>query len=187
LRSVLRQDPDVICIGEIRDSETAQIALQAAQTGHLVMATMHSSSNMAAIVRLMDLGVRPLLIASALKVIISQRLIRRLCPYCKGPATLSQSQVEYCERSHLDAKLLLEAHGCGHCAGTGYYGRTALMDVMYMDDALRQMLCNQTISAGELKEKGDQQFYATLRKIGMQKVIEGQTCLKEIKRVTSQL
>jgi general secretion pathway protein E len=187
LRSVLRQDPDVICIGEIRDSETAQIALQAAQTGHLVMATMHSSSNMAAIVRLMDLGVRPLLIASALKVIISQRLIRRLCPYCKGPATLSQSQVEYCERSRLDAKLLLEAHGCGHCAGTGYYGRTALMDVMYMDDALREMLCNQTISAGELKEKGDQQFYATLRKIGMQKVIEGQTCLKEIKRVTSQL
>lgn len=187
LRSVLRQDPDVICIGEIRDSETAQIALQAAQTGHLVMATMHSSSNMAAIVRLMDLGVRPLLIASALKVIISQRLIRRLCPYCKGPATLSQSQVEYCERSRLDAKLLLEAHGCGHCAGTGYYGRTALMDVMYMDDALRGMLCNQTISAGELKEKGDQQFYATLRKIGMQKVIEGQTCLKEIKRVTSQL
>lgn len=187
LRSVLRQDPDVICVGEIRDAETAQIALQAAQTGHLVMATLHSSSNMAAVVRLIDLGVRPLLIASALKAVVSQRLIRCLCQYCKGPATLTQSQLEYCEKNSVESKVLLEAQGCGHCGGTGYYGRTAMMDVMYMSDGLREMLCNQTISAGELKEKGDKQFYAALRKIGMQKVVEGQTSLKEIKRVTSSI
>lgn len=187
LRSVLRQDPDVICVGEIRDTETAQIALQAAQTGHFVMATLHSSSNMAAIVRLLDLGVRPLLIASAMKAVISQRLIRCLCPYCKGPASLTQTQLDYCCKNNVDPKTLLEAHGCGHCGGTGYYGRTAMMDVMYMDDTLREMLCNQTITAGELKEKGDKQFYNTLRKIGMQKVVEGKTTLKEIKRITSNI
>ena len=187
LRSILRQDPDVICVGEIRDAETAQIALQAAQTGHLVMATLHSSSNMAAVVRLMDLGVRPLLIASALKAAVSQRLIRKLCQYCKGPATLSQSQMEYCEKNSIEPKTLLEAQGCGYCGGTGYHGRTALMDVMYMSDGLREMLCNQTVSAGELKEKGDKQFYAELRKVGMQKVTEGQTSLKEIKRITSSI
>jgi type II secretory ATPase GspE/PulE/Tfp pilus assembly ATPase PilB-like protein len=187
LRSVLRQDPDVICVGEIRDPETAQIALQAAQTGHLVMATLHSSSNMAAGGRLLDLGVKPLLIASALKAVVSQRLIRRLCQYCKGPASLSQSQIEYCEKNSIEPKKLLEAHGCGHCGGTGFYGRTAMMDVMYMGDSLREMLCNQTISAGELKEKGDKQFFTALRKIGMQKVAEGQTSLKEIKRITASL
>ena len=187
LRSVLRQDPDVICVGEIRDAETAQIALQAAQTGHFVMATLHSSSNMAAIVRLLDLGVRPLLIASAMKAVISQRLIRCLCPYCKGPAVLTQSQIDFCDKNSVDPKMLFEAQGCGHCGGTGYYGRTAMMDVMYMSDGLREMLCNQTVSAGELKEKGDKQFYAALRRIGMQKVIDGQTTLKEIKRITSTL
>lgn len=187
LRSILRQDPDVICVGEIRDAETAQIALQAAQTGHFVMATLHSSSNMAAIVRLLDLGVRPLLIASAMKAVISQRLIRCLCPYCKGPATLTQSQLDYCENNGVNPKTLMEAQGCGHCGGTGYYGRTAMMDVMYMGDSLREMLCNQTVSAGELKERGDKQFFNTLRKIGMQKVMEGQTTLKEIKRITSNI
>ncbi|MHC4739998.1 MAG: GspE/PulE family protein, partial [Planctomycetota bacterium] len=95
LRSVLRQDPDVICVGEIRDSETAGMALQASQTGHLVLATLHSSSNMAALVRLMDLGIKPLLLASAVSVIISQRLVRRLCENCKYPATLSEKQVAY--------------------------------------------------------------------------------------------
>ncbi len=187
LRSVLRQDPDVICVGEIRDAETAQIALQAAQTGHLVMATLHSSSNIAAVVRLLDLGVRPLLIASALKAVISQRLVRKLCPFCKGPASLSQSQMDYCTQNKLDAAAFMQANGCGHCGGTGYYNRTAMMDVMVMDDALRQTLCNGTVSAGELKERGDKQFYATLRRVGMQLITDGQTTLAEIKRVTSNI
>jgi type II secretory ATPase GspE/PulE/Tfp pilus assembly ATPase PilB-like protein len=187
LRSILRQDPDVICIGEIRDAETAGIAIQAAQTGHLVMATLHASSNMAAIVRLMDLGVRPLLLASALNIIISQRLIRQLCEYCKGPAELSQSQMEYCAQNNLNATQILQAKGCGICGGTGYYGRTAIMDIMYMNDHIRTVLCNNTLTPGDLKQKGDKQFHTTLRLMGMKKVITGMTTLSEVKRVVSSL
>jgi type II secretory ATPase GspE/PulE/Tfp pilus assembly ATPase PilB-like protein len=187
LRSILRQDPDVICIGEIRDAETAGIAIQAAQTGHLVMATLHASSNMAAIVRLMDLGVRPLLLASALNIIISQRLIRQLCEHCKGPAELSQSQLEYCAQNSLDVTQILQAKGCGICGGTGYYGRTAIMDIMYMNDHIRTVLCNNTLTPGDLKQKGDKQFHTTLRLMGMKKVITGLTTLSEVKRVVSSL
>jgi type II secretory ATPase GspE/PulE/Tfp pilus assembly ATPase PilB-like protein len=187
LRSILRQDPDVICIGEIRDAETAGIAIQAAQTGHLVMATLHASSNMAAIVRLMDLGIRPLLLASALNIIISQRLIRQLCDYCKGPAELSQSQLEYCAQNNLNATQILQAKGCGSCGGTGYHGRTAIMDIMYMNDHIRTVLCNNTLTPGDLKQKGDKQFHTTLRLMGMKKVITGLTTLSEVKRVVSSL
>jgi type II secretory ATPase GspE/PulE/Tfp pilus assembly ATPase PilB-like protein len=187
LRSILRQDPDVICVGEIRDAETAAMAIQAAQTGHLVLATLHASSNMAALVRLMDLGIRPLLLASALNVIISQRLVRRLCDYCKGPSELSQSQLEYCVQNNLDAKQILQANGCGSCGGTGYYGRTAIMDIMYMNDQIRTALCNNTLTPGDLKQKGDKQFHTALRMMGMKKVVAGLTTLGEIKRVTSSL
>jgi general secretion pathway protein E len=187
LRSILRQDPDVICIGEIRDAETAGIAIQAAQTGHLVMATLHASSNMAAIVRLMDLGIRPLLLASAMNIIISQRLIRQLCEHCKGPAELSQSQLEYCAQNNLNASQILQANGCGSCGGTGYYGRTAIMDIMYMNDHIRTVLCNNTLTPGDLKQKGDKQFHTTLRLMGMKKVITGLTTLAEVKRVVSSL
>lgn len=187
LRSILRQDPDVICVGEIRDAETAAMAVQAAQTGHLVLATLHASSNMAALVRLIDLGIRPLLLASALNVVISQRLVRKLCDYCKGAAQLSQSQAEFCQKNNIDTAGILQPQGCGACAGTGYFGRTAIMDVMYMDEHLRKVLCNNTLSPGDLKMRGDKHFSATLREMGMQKVLSGQVDLSEIKRVTSGL
>jgi type II secretory ATPase GspE/PulE/Tfp pilus assembly ATPase PilB-like protein len=151
------------------------------------MATLHASSNMAAIVRLMDLGVRPLLLASALNIIISQRLIRQLCEYCKGPAELSQSQMEYCAQNNLNATQILQAKGCGICGGTGYYGRTAIMDIMYMNDNIRTVLCNNTLTPGDLKQKGDKQFHTTLRLMGMKKVITGMTTLSEVKRVVSSL
>jgi type II secretory ATPase GspE/PulE/Tfp pilus assembly ATPase PilB-like protein len=187
LRSILRQDPDVICVGEIRDAETAGMAVQAAQTGHLVLATLHASSNMAALVRMMDLGVRPLLLASALSVIISQRLIRRLCDACKGPAELTQSQLEYCLQNNLSQKQIFKANGCGKCGGTGYYGRTAITDVMYMDDKLRHLLVSNTLTPADMKQKGDKDFFATLRRDGINKVLEGITTLEEVKRVTSHL
>jgi type II secretory ATPase GspE/PulE/Tfp pilus assembly ATPase PilB-like protein len=187
LRSILRQDPDVICVGEIRDAETAGMAIQAAQTGHLVMATLHASSNMAALVRLMDLGVRPLLLASALNVIISQRLVRKLCDSCKGPAELTQSQAEYCVQNNLDARQIFQPKGCGICGGTGYFGRTAIMDIMYINDHIRTVLCNNTLSPGDLKQKGDKQFYNALRNMGMNKVMAGMTTLSELKRVVSSL
>ncbi len=187
LRSILRQDPDVICVGEIRDAETAAMAVQAAQTGHLVLATLHASSNMAALVRMMDLGIRPLLLASALSVIISQRLVRRLCDTCKGPAELTQSQLNYCIQNHLDQTRILQARGCGRCGGTGYFGRTAIMDVTYMDDKLRHTLVSNTLTPADMKQKGDRDFFATLRRDGIAKVLAGITTLNEIKRVTSHL
>ena len=187
LRSILRQDPDVICVGEIRDNETAAMAVQAAQTGHLVLATLHASSNMAAMVRLMDLGVRPLLLASALNVVISQRLIRRLCEHCKGPATLTQSQMDYCKQNSLNGSQILHAQGCGACGGTGYLGRTAIMDILYVNEHIRTVLCNNTLSPGDLKQKGDKQFHATLRDVGTKKVLSGMTTLAEVKRVVSSL
>ena len=184
LRSVLRQDPDVICVGEIRDAETAAMAVQAAQTGHLVMATLHASSNIGAMVRLMDLGVKPLLLSSALSVVISQRLIRRLCEYCKGPAELTQSQLDYCEKHEVSKEQILMANGCGHCSGTGYYGRTAMLDIMYMNDDLRTLLCSQQLTPGDMKKQGDNRFNSSLRKEGMSRVLAGETTLKEIKRIT---
>lgn len=184
LRSILRQDPDVICVGEIRDGETAQMAMQASQTGHLVLATLHANSNMSALVRLMDLGVKPLLISSAVSVIISQRLVRCLCQYCKGPAALTQSQLDYCEKNHVDKAQILQARGCGHCGGTGYYGRTAILDVMYMNDHLRTMLCNDRLTPGDVKKQGDKQFAGSLRTEGMKKVFDGVTTLSEVKRLT---
>jgi len=184
LRSVLRQDPDVICVGEIRDSETAAMAAQAAQTGHLVMATLHASSNIGALVRLMDLGVKPLLLSSAVSVVISQRLFRCLCEYCKGPAELTQSQLGYCEKHNMSQQQILKANGCGHCSGTGYYGRTAMLDIMYMNDDLRTLLCNKQLTPGDMKKKGDNKFHSSLRKEGMLRVMAGKTSLKEIKRIT---
>jgi general secretion pathway protein E len=187
LRSILRQDPDVICVGEIRDGETANMAIQAAQTGHLVLATLHASSNMGALVRLMDLGVKPLLISSALSVVISQRLIRCLCEYCKGPAELSQSQIDYCRNNSLDQSQILRANGCGHCGGTGYYGRTAVLDVMYMNDKLSTMLCNNQLAPGDLKQQGDRSFTDALKREGMQRVLAGKSTLSEVKRITTNL
>ena len=184
LRSVLRQDPDVICVGEIRDAETAAMAVQAAQTGHLVMATLHASSNIGAMVRLMDLGVKPLLLSSALSVVISQRLLRCLCEYCKGPAELTQSQLDYCVKHDVSKEQILKANGCGHCSGTGYYGRTAMLDIMYMNDDLRTLLCNKQLTPGDMKKQGDNKFNSSLRKEGMSRVLAGETTLKEIKRIT---
>lgn len=184
LRSVLRQDPDVICVGEIRDQETATLAIQAAQTGHLVLATLHASSNLGALIRLVDLGVKPLLISSALSVVISQRLVRRLCQSCKSRAELTQDQLEFCEKNKLDVSRILKANGCEKCGGTGYHGRTAILDVMYMNDRLSELLCNEKLTPGELKKNGDRQFDSSLRKEGMKGVLRGITTLDEVKRLT---
>ncbi len=185
LRSILRQDPDVICVGEIRDAETAQMAMQASQTGHLVLATLHANSNISALVRLMDLDVKPLLISSAISVVISQRLIRCLCQYCKGPAELTQSQMDYCVKNDVPKTQILKANGCGHCGGTGYYGRTAILDVMTMNDELRTLLCNNQLSPGDLKKLGDKKFSSSLRKEGMKRVLDSTTSLNEVKRLTT--
>ena len=187
LRSILRQDPDVICVGEIRDGETAGMALQASQTGHLVLATLHSSSNMAALVRLMDLGIKPLLLASALSVIISQRLVRRLCDNCKCPAELSAKQIKHFKKRGIDPKGIMTSTGCDECYGTGYHGRTGILDVMRLDSEIKAKLANDNLSMGDLKKAGDELGRSTLKQEGMRKVLAGITTLEEVKRVTSSL
>ncbi|MBE0536048.1 MAG: type II/IV secretion system protein [Phycisphaerae bacterium] len=187
LRSVLRQDPDVISVGEIRDGETAAMALQASQTGHLVLATLHASSNLAALVRLMDLGIKPLLLASAITVIISQRLVRRLCDKCKRPAELSPEEVEGFRRKGLDCSGVMEPGGCKGCRGTGFHGRTALVDIMTVNDQVKANLLDGQLGFGDLKLQGDEKGRSTLRKEGLRRVLEGVTTLEEVKRVTSNL
>ena len=137
LRSILRQDPDVICVGEIRDEETAEIALRAAQTGHLVLATIHCQSNAAALIRLLDLGVSPLLLSSGLSLLISQRLVRRLCEHCKRPAKLTEGLIQEFQIKHIEYTNMFDAVGCRRCSGTGYFGRMAVLDLLPVTDELQ--------------------------------------------------
>ncbi len=187
LRSVLRQDPDVICVGEIRDSQTAAMALQASQTGHLVLATLHSSSNMAALVRLMELGAKPLLLASAVSVIVSQRLVRRLCDNCKSPVVLSPKHIANFERKGINTEAIMQANGCRKCSETGYRGRIGIFDVLYLDKEIKAKLAGNKLAPGDLKKHGDEKSRSTLREYGLKKVLAGLTTLEEVKRVTSNL
>lgn len=187
LRSMLRQDPDVICVGEIRDSETAGMAVQASHTGHLVLSTLHSSSNVAAIIRMIDLGVKPLLLASALSVVVSQRLVRRLCDQCKAPAELSQKQADSFRSRHVDPGRIFQPIGCKACDGTGFHGRTAILDVTYMDEELKANLTKTDLSIADFKKQGDASARNNLKKEALRKVVAGVTTLDEVRRVISTL
>ncbi len=183
LRSILRQDPDVICVGEIRDEETAVIALQASQTGHLVLATVHSNSTASAMIRLLDLSVTPLMMATGLNMIISQRLMRRLCKYCKAPAKLSQNQIREFERKKINYANIHEAVGCDNCYGTGYFGRIGIYDILALDDAMKSSITNNTLPITELRKEGDQRGRSNLQKQALLKVVTGVTSLEELNRV----
>ena len=183
LRSVLRQDPDVICVGEIRDEETAEIALRAAQTGHLVMATIHCESNATAIIRLLDLGVSPLLLSAGLNLLVSQRLVRCLCEQCKGPARLSDSQIAGFQKKGIGPQEVFEAVGCKTCDNTGYLGRMAILDLMVVDAAMRNEIAKNQSLVGRLRTQDSQKGLVDLRKAGLRKVVAGVTSLDEIKRV----
>jgi general secretion pathway protein E len=183
LRSILRQDPDVICVGEIRDEETAAIALRASQTGHLVLGTVHSDSNASALVRLLDLSVTPLLLSSGLDILISQRLVRRLCTNCKVPAELSQSQIHDLRKKGINYKNIFKAKGCDQCRGTGYRGRIAIYDILVLDDVLKADIANNKLSVTQLKKDGDKKGKSNFRKQGLRCVVSGVTSLEELKRV----
>ncbi len=183
LRSVLRQDPDVICVGEIRDEETAEIALRAAQTGHLVLATMHCEGNAAAIIRLLDLGVSPLLLASSLSLILSQRLVRCLCENCKEPAELSDSQMMRFTDKRIDYAQVHQPGQCKRCEHTGYYGRTAVCDLMVVDEKLKTDIARNKSFLSYLRTDGVEKGRSNLRKEGLKKVVAGLTSLQELKRV----
>ncbi len=183
LRSILRQDPDIICVGEIRDEETAGIGLRAAQTGHLVLATLHSETNASSMIRLMDLNVSPLLLASGLSLIISQRLVRKLCDQCKEPANLSPAQIRDFHRKKINCNGMNEPTGCEYCHDTGYKGRIGIYDFLIVDDKLKALISKQQLSADMLRNEGDKKGRSNLYKQGLRLVVSGITSFDELKRV----
>jgi type II secretory ATPase GspE/PulE/Tfp pilus assembly ATPase PilB-like protein len=183
LRSILRQDPDVIVVGEIRDEETAIIALQASQTGHIVLATIHSNSTASALIRLLDLGVTPLMLATGISLIISQRLIRRLCKYCKAPAKMSREQIRIFEKKKVNYANIYDPVGCEHCYGTGYYGRVGIYDILTLDDEIKTGLANNKLPIEHLRKEGDQRGKSNLQKQALLKVVTGVTSIDEMNRV----
>ena len=183
LRSILRQDPDVIIVGEIRDEETAEIALRASQTGHLVIATIHSSSNTSAMIRLLDLGITPLLLSSGLNLVISQRLVRRLCSECRIPAELTEKQMQLFHEKGIGHGNIFRAVGCEMCHGTGYSERTAIFDILSIDRTLKSEIANNESLIAQLKKQGDGKGQLNLQTHGLKKAASGITSLEELKRV----
>jgi type II secretory ATPase GspE/PulE/Tfp pilus assembly ATPase PilB-like protein len=183
LRSILRQDPDVIVVGEIRDEETAEIALRAAQTGHLVLATIHCDSNATALIRLLDLGVSPILMSTGLNLVFSQRLMRKLCKACRKPARLTPTIAQKFRQRGFDPKNLFEAVGCQRCGGTGYYGRTAICDLLVITEQLRAEIAHDEGIVTKLRNEGEQKGRSNMRLEAMARVVVGVTSLEEFKRV----
>lgn len=185
LRSMLRQSPDVILVGEIRDLETAEIGIRAALTGHLVFSTLHTNDAASATIRLMDMGIKPFLVASSIQAVIAQRLIRRICTHCKKPYTPHAEEIiemghnpeEYRDRE------FFQGTGCDRCDGTGHRGRTAIHEIFIMDSATRQMVIRSE-SATKIKAYAVGEGMRTLRMDGWKKVLLGMTTISEVLRIT---
>ncbi len=180
LRAILRQDPDVVMVGEIRDGETASIAVQASLTGHLVLSTLHTNTAIGAITRLQDMGVEPFLLSSSIEVVMAQRLVRLLCQDCKQPYQPIESEVE---RFHLPAHAqLYQPGGCDKCNHSGYRGRSGIYELIEIDDTLRQLIHE---SAGEQAMlKHARKKSASIDQNGLERVLAGHTSLEEVLRVT---
>jgi len=184
LRSILRQDPDIIAVGEIRDGETAQIAMRAAITGHLVLSTIHTNDALSTIDRLMDIGVEPYLISSALNGIISQRLVRRICPNCRQEYAPPQEELLDIGLREGDDRHFYRGAGCPACFGTGYRGRTAVFEILTLSHAVR-MAINRNSRREELEQIVRQEGrFVTLAENVRRLVLEGTTTIEEARRVT---
>jgi type IV pilus assembly protein PilB len=183
LRAMLRADPDVIMVGEIRDAETAKIAVESALTGHLVLSTLHTNDAPSAITRLTEMGIEPFLTASAVVTVVAQRLVRQLCTYCKKRTMLSVSSLE---KAGFSVAFDLEAYepvGCGRCGGTGYKGRTGLYEVMAISDEIRDLTIERA-AADDIRKVAVAQGMRPLRVDGFEKVKHGITSIAEVARVT---
>ncbi|HEX2342501.1 MAG TPA: GspE/PulE family protein [Vicinamibacterales bacterium] len=185
LRSILRHDPDKIMVGEIRDPETAQIAIQSALTGHLVFTTVHANNVVDVLGRFLNMGVEPYQFVSALNCVLAQRLVRNICIHCKRPASITR---EMLEESALDPALLrsqvfYEGAGCIECAGTGYKGRTAICELLDLSDPIREMILERRPTS-EIKKAAREEGMQFLRESAVEKVVGGTTTLREINKVT---
>ena len=180
LRSILRQDPDVIMIGEIRDLETAQIAVQASLTGHLVLATLHTNDSASAVTRLADMGIEPFLLASSLLGVMAQRLVRKLCPVCRAPDPLGKAELQ---RHGLPAIESFDAPGCSACSQSGYRGRTGIYELLQVDETLRALIHDRT-GESAYRRHGLEQGLVSLRDDGLRWIADGTTSVSELLRVT---
>ena len=185
LRSILRQDPDIIMIGEMRDGETAQIAVQSALTGHLVLSTLHTNTAAGAITRLQDMGIEPYLITSSVNGVLSQRLVRRLCEHCKQPYQPDEAVIQKTglHRLNLGTRPLYKSVGCSHCRQSGYSGRTGVHELLVIDDAMRRSILDGKDSSS-LHQQAMNAGMHTLYQDGLRKVVDGVTTLDELLRVT---
>ena len=191
LRSVLRQDPDVIMVGEIRDREAAEIGLQASLTGHLVLSTLHSNSAVATIPRLLNMGVKPYIISAGIELIVAQRLVRRLCQSCKKPAELDAAEQEEVDKviTSLKAKgvnigeqQIMTAEGCADCAHTSYQGRIAIAEALVLDGEIRAAISDEK-SEEQILAMAEKDGFITIREDGILKVLHGETTLEEVWKV----
>ncbi len=185
LRSFLRQDPNIILVGEIRDFETAEVAIKAAMTGHLVLSTLHTNDAPSSINRMMNMGIEPFLVATSVHLIAAQRLVRRICSYCKEPAEFPPQALVDAGFSEQEAKTLrlFRGKGCERCSNTGYKGRVALVEVMDVDDSIRELILSGA-SALELRQRAMQNGMIGLRESGLQKIRDGMTSIEEVVRET---
>jgi type IV pilus assembly protein PilB len=186
LRSFLRQDPDIILVGEVRDFETAEIAIKAALTGHLVLSTLHTNDAPSTINRLLNMGVEPFLVSSSLNLVVAQRLARRICNNCREPLDVAREQLESLgsiPESVPDPVSLSKGLGCDACSNTGYKGRIAMYEVMMMQDSLKELVL-QGASAMEIKREAVESGMKTLRRSGINKLLAGTTTIEEILRTT---
>ena len=185
LRSILRQAPNIIMIGEIRDLETAEIAVNASLTGHLVFSTLHTNDAPSAITRMIDIGVKPFLVASSTRAIMAQRLVRKICPKCKEPHKPTDTEMHLLGRTgeQVAAAEIFRGRGCADCSGTGYRGRLGIYEIFALDDDVRHMISDQ-VSAIDIRVQARRLGMRTLREDGLRKVVAGMTTLEEIFRVT---
>ena len=185
LRAMMRQAPNIIMLGEIRDEETAGIAIQAALTGHLVFSTLHTNDAPSAVARLADIGVQRFLIASSVRAVIAQRLVRKLCPKCKAPAVLTEKQMRSLniDESQAANSSIMGPVGCDACRGGGFKGRMGIFEILQVDDEVRHLI-NDDLTSPELRTRARELGMRTLREDGIRKVLAGMTSADEVLRVT---
>ncbi len=187
LRHILRQDPDVIMVGEIRDKETAEIAIRAALTGHLVFSTLHTNDAAGAVTRLLDMGIEPFLVSSSVEGLVAQRLVRRLCQVCRRPLRVDEAFLRKIgfPIGRLAGRTLYEPAGCEECRGTGFRGRTGIYEILVMSDAIRSLVTARA-SANEIKAEAIRRGMRTLRDDGWTKALDGVTTIEEVLRVSEE-
>ena len=185
LRAILRQDPNIVMVGEIRDFETAEIAIRAAMTGHLVFSTLHTNDAVSGITRLLDMGIEPFLLASVVRCFLAQRLVRTICPDCKGEAGYPVEYLREIGAPFPKDLKFYKGHGCEHCRQTGYRGRAAIYEICVVNEHLRRMVIRKETGSA-MKARAIADGMDTLRQDGWRRVLKGQTTVEEVVRVTQQ-